>query len=119
MAVVDEISPPEYGEDRFVLKLSQDTPNPRAFSPVVVEIDYSAADPEGLVLPLELTITGPSGTRSYERRVFPAFAPASIAFKPREGGAYLVRMTEQNHNRWFGSLPLDVEGDPLRQEFPT
>lgn len=115
MAVVDEISPSTYGEDRIDLTLSQATPAPRAFEGVIVNVGYDRCAPEGVVLPLELTIVGPSGAATYQRRVFRRFAPQDIAFTPREGGQHLVRLGEAHHNRWFGSLELNVEGNSLTE----
>ena len=58
---LDEISPRTYGEDRIKLSISTGQETARAFRGVLVDVDYSAARPEGVVLPLELTVQGPSG----------------------------------------------------------
>ena len=68
MSIAEELSPSTYGEDRFDLTLSRDTPSPIALSSVVVLVSYDRAEPEGVVLPLELTITGPSGRATFQRR---------------------------------------------------
>ena len=115
MPVVDEVSPVTYGEDRIVLTLSEQTPEPQAFNAVVVDVDYSAGLPEGVTLPLELTIVGPSGSETYQRRVFRRLLPDTLAFIPREGGEHLIRLAEQFHNRWFGALVLEIAGDPVRE----
>lgn len=115
MAVVDEISPSTCGEDRIGLTLSQSTPKPTAFEGVVIEIDYDRCAPEGVMLPLELVIVGPSGVATYQRRVFRRFAPIDVAFRPREGGPHLVRLGEAHHNRWYGALTLDVAGNRLTE----
>ena len=113
MSVVDEISPREVGEDRIDLALDETTTSPQVFEPVIVNVDFSRCDPEGVVLPLELTITGPSGevTRQYFRRT----VPSQVSFRPQEGGSTLVRVAEVFHNRWFGALVVDVAGDPLQR----
>ncbi len=113
MSVVDEISPRYYGEDRIVLALHEDTASPIVFSPVIVTIDYSACLPQGIVRPLEFTLTGPSGAATFQRRYFRRFTPTEITFRPTEGGTHLVRIAELFHNRWFGALVIDVAGDPL------
>ena len=113
MAVVDEISPVGYGRDAIGLSLSLSTPNPKAFSPVVVDVDYAGAEPEGVRLPLELLVIGPSGAVSSFRRVFRRGAPAALAFTPIEGGSFLVRLAEQFHNRYFGALVVEVAGSPV------
>jgi len=110
---VDEISPRYYGEDRLRLTLASPNQILRAFHPVIVVIDYSAALPEGVVLPLEFTITAPSEVNS-TRMVFRRFAPNELAFMPREGGVHLVRLAELWHNMWWGKLALEIAGDRLR-----
>jgi hypothetical protein len=113
MSIVDEISPRYYGEDRIKLTLHSDTSSPQVFQPVIVLVDYSECDPEGVVLPLEFTLTGQSGPSTASRRVFRKVRPTEITFRPVEGGSTLVRVAELYHNRWWGSLVIDVAGDPL------
>lgn len=113
MSIAEELSPSTYGEDRFDLTLSSETPNPIALSPVIVLVSYERADPEGVVLPLELTITGPSGRATFQRRFFRRLKPIEISFRPIEGGSTLIRVAELFHNRWFGKLVLDIAGTPL------
>lgn len=115
MAVVDEVSPVSYGQDLIKLTLSLQTQVVRAFEACIVEVDYAAALPAGVVLPLEFTVSSESGAALFQRRVFRRFAPSQLTFVPREGGVVLVRLAEQHHNRWFGSLQLLVEGSPTRQ----
>jgi hypothetical protein len=114
-ALVDELSPQEYGEDRIALTLSSETPSPRVFSPVIILVDLSRCVPEGVVLPLEFTVKGPSGSVTAQRRLLTRFVPNELTFRPTEGGSTLVRLAEIYHNRWFGVLVLDVLGDPLDQ----
>lgn len=109
---IDEISPRYYGEDRLRLTLSVPNQLLRAFEPVLISIDYSAALPEGIVLPLELTITAPSDVNS-TRTVYRRFVPNEVAFTPREGGSHLVRIGELWHNGWWGRLVLPIDGDRL------
>lgn len=117
MSVVDEISPSYYGEDRIGLSLieAQARSVLVAFQPVIIDVDYSACDPQGVVLPLELTITSESGSIVYQRKVFRRLAPSQVTFVPREGGEHLVRLAEQHHNRWFGRLHLAIQGSLVRQ----
>jgi|WetSurMetagenome_2_1015567.scaffolds.fasta_scaffold527307_1 hypothetical protein len=112
MSSVDEICPSYYGEDRLSLSLVT-TGKLQAFSPVLVSVDYSSASPEGVSLPLEMIVQGPS-PQSYIRRVFSS-APTSIAFTPKEGGSHLVMLREYAHNRWWGRLVLDIDGPSLEQ----
>lgn len=111
MAVVDEVSPAYYGEDRIVLTLSPDTPSPAALDAVLIDVDYSACLPQGVVLPLEMLVTQQSGESTFQRSIFTLLAPSQLAFVPREGGRCLVRLGEKHHNRWFGSLEFDVSGE--------
>lgn len=115
MAVVDEVSPVSYGQDLIRLTLSQETPTVRAFGACLVDVDYGLTLPSGIVLPLVFTVTSSAGAATSQRRVFRRLAPQRISFLPREGGPHLVRLAEAHHNRWFGSLLIDVDGSNLKQ----
>ena len=110
--LVDELAPAYVGEDRLGLTLSSRTANPAALAPVEVEIDYSRALPEGVMLPLEFTVTGPS-PESFRRVIYRRHPPRALSFTPVEGGAHLVRLVECFHNRWLGKLLVDVTGERL------
>lgn len=110
MAHIDEIAPAYIGEDRIRLTLDEDLRHPRAHALVVVHVDYVETMPQSVVLPLEVTVTRPNG-QFLLRRVERRRAPATVAFTPREGGAFLVRVAEIGHNRWWGRLRVDVAGD--------
>jgi len=112
MEFIDEIAPRYYGEDRFRLTLSQPNQLLAAFVPVLVSVDYSRALPDGIMLPLEFAVTAPSDVNS-TRKVYRRFAPTELAFTPREGGSYLVRIGELWHNMWWGRLVLEIPGDRL------
>lgn len=113
MSFIDEISPRFIGEDRLRLTLSNPDQVLAAFTPVVVAVDYSATLPEGIVLPLELDVTAPSGEQIL-RKVYRRFRPGELAFTPRAGGSFLVRLSEQYHNQWWGRLILEIAGDRAR-----
>lgn len=110
---LDEICPPYIGEDRLVLQLQQ-LGVVRAFEQVAISVDYSATEPEGVVLPLELLIQGPS-PQSYVHRVFRRSKPTTLIFTPREGGSHLITLREFAHNKWWGRLVVRVEGQLLEQ----
>ena len=114
---LDEICPPYVGEARLVLQL-QSTGTVRAFEHASILVDYSATAPEGVVLPLELLIQGPS-PQSYARRVFLRSRPTALIFTPREGGAHLLTLREFAHNRWWGRLVVDVQGQLLQEPRPV
>jgi hypothetical protein len=114
VAVVDEVSPEEYGEDRIVLALVPEQ-SPRQFEPVTITVDYEACLPADVVLPLEMTVTSESGAATFQRQVFLNLKPDELAFIPREGGQHLVRLFERFHNRWFGAVQFAVAGEKAVQ----
>jgi hypothetical protein len=109
----DEIAPAYIRNKLITLALDESSTVVRAFQPAVLNIDYSACAPGGVMLPLLVEIQGPS-PESYQRRVFAHVAPGSVVLSAREGGRHLITVSEVAHNRWFGSLQVDVLGDPLR-----
>lgn len=111
----DELCPEYVGEKRLVLNRSDPAATLRARTPIALTVNYDACKPEGVVLPLVLTITTEQGT-SFDRQVFRRSIPSEITFIPREGGTHTVRLSEFAHNRWFGTLTLAVLGDRLRSE---
>lgn len=114
MSVADEISPERYGQNLIALSLSPEQ-SPRQFEPVTIDVDYSACLPEDVVLPLEMTVTGPSGAATFQQVVFRRTKPSVLNFIPREGGTHLLRLAEAHHNRWFGSLEIEVVGEIIEQ----
>lgn len=98
------------GEERFRLLLSRDNLNPRAFAILTVEVDYSACEPEGVVLPLEMTVTG-ANQSFFQRTLITRSLPSTLFIRPTQGGEYLIRLAELGHNRWFGTLIVSVEGN--------
>jgi hypothetical protein len=112
MGFLDEISPSYYGEDRIRLTLTDPDQRLQAFTPILITVDYSRCLPEGIVLPLEFTVSAPS--TGNVRTVFRRFSPPELAFTPQEGGSHLIRLAEQFHNQWFGKLVLEIAGDRLR-----
>lgn len=110
---IDTVSPAYYGEDKIRLSLTDPNAALRAFAPILVSVDYSRTLPEGVVLPLVFTVTAPTSVNS-TRMVFRRTRPGQLAFTPREGGPHLVRLGEDHHNHWWGSLVLEIAGDRLR-----
>lgn len=115
-----EIAMPDYvGAKAIVVQLSSATPAPTEGQVFVVEFDFSRAETEpstdnsptaeGPALPLVVQLIAPSGRISSER-VLDLVVPDSADFIADEGGAHLVRIAERYHNRWFGSLVVDVVG---------
>lgn len=110
MATVDEISPAYVGEDKISLSLDPATSPAHAGVPVQINIDYSSTEPEGVVFPLELIVSGPS----YQQKIFRKLAPPSLTIVVEEPGEHLVLFRELGHNRWQGRLLIDVIGDTLQ-----
>lgn len=114
MSVADEWSPEIYGQDLILLTLAP-SQTPRQFEIVQIDVDYSGCLPSGVVLPLEFTVSSESGAAVFQRKIFRRFAPSVLSFVPREGGQHLLRLSEAHHNRWFGSLQIDVLGERISQ----
>lgn len=103
------------GAAAFTLSLNDPNAIINAFDVVRVNIDYTAANPEGAVLPLELKVTSPSD-ENFQRTFFRRVLPDAIFFKPVEGGPHTVALREVGHNQWVGSITVDVQGDELNPE---
>lgn len=110
-AKLDEIAPSYIGERRIALSLSEDS-EVLANQSFLVDADYSAAEPQGVTLPLVLTVQGPS-PESYQRRVYYRSRPAQIALTLREGGEHLITLAEPSHNRWHGAIRVQVAGEQV------
>jgi hypothetical protein len=113
VSFLDDICPSYVGEDRLRLTLADPNDPLTAFRAVLIDVDYSRALPDGVMLPLEFTVAAPSEVNN-TRMLFRRFAPRQIAFTPREGGSFLVRLGELYHNKWWGSLVLEIAGDRIR-----
>jgi len=111
----DTIAPAYLGEQRISLSLSEETGAPTEGAPVIVELDYAKAEPEGVTLPIVCTVFAPSG-RALLSRVFTRMLPASLEWSPDEAGPHLVRVGEMFHNLWFGSLIVHVTGDEQAED---
>ena len=112
MALVDEISPSYVGEDRIGLSLADPNQPIYVNTPIQVNIDYSGAAPEGLVLPLELSLSGPTEGQ-YQRTLYTTSKPAAVVLVPRVKGQHFILLRERFHNRWQGRLLVDVLGDDM------
>ena len=108
---IDDLSPATVGESLIGLSLSPETTTALVGQLIVVVVDYSKC-PGGVILPLDMIIQGPTDV-SYVEKVFRKTLPLELAFVPIASGLHLVALREQAHNRWFGSLRIDVKGDPF------
>lgn len=115
MPSIDELAPRTCREKKLDLQLDPNADAAKAFTPLLVLVSYARALPEGVMLPLIFEVQGPSAS-SYQRRDFTRFAPSTIIFRPREGGRHLLILREAAHYRWWGSLAVNVAGEPLKAE---
>lgn len=116
--LIEEISPATIGEDLIALSLDPSNLAPRALQPVIIDVDYSACAPDGVILPLELIIQTPTAANN-QRRLYVRNAPSAVSFIPKEGGIHGVVLREVGHNRWLGKLRVTVAGDPLNPQIPS
>ena len=111
MPTLEELAPRTIREKRLDLVLDSNITNPRAFSHIQVNVSFARTMPDGVCMPLIFEVQGPSSV-SYQRHVL-RFKPSALLFVPREGGRHLVILREASHNRWWGSLEIQVAGAPL------
>lgn len=110
-ATLDEIAPDYMGDDRVSVTLQEGSPT-TAFVPLWLRVNYDECAPEGVMLPLELIVRGPS---SVKRKIYSRNAPTLLHYKPVEGGTHLIMLREVAHNRWWGRLKVDVRGPNLNR----
>lgn len=113
MSIVEVIEPNYVGEDRIRLTLDDTSTEPRAFDSVLVQIDYSATLPQGVVPPLVMTVSAPT-QGNFQERIFRR-VPKTLTFRPREGGEHLVTLRECWHNLWVGILRVQVLGESIQE----
>ena len=116
MPTLDELAPGYLRGKRLDLEVDPDEDAPRAFRPLLLTVGYErtlADELGGVMLPLLFEVQGPSAS-SYQRREYVRGKPPStIIWTPREGGRHLVTLREVAHNYFFGSLVVEVAGEPL------
>lgn len=112
-ARIDELAPAYIGEDKITLQLDDPAVSLVAFEPFQVNIDYTATEPYGLQLPLELVLQGPRAGQ-HHRRLFHHSRPSSVILIPEQGGRHFILFRELYHNRWQGRLMVDVDGEDLQ-----
>lgn len=108
-AILDALCPMSVGAAVLRLSLVEPLVPLRAFRPIDIAVSFADVGAEGVALPLEFTVVGPS-EMSFVRQYYRRSAPSVVTFTPREGGAFLVRLREAAHNRLYGTLKLDVAG---------
>lgn len=109
-SAVDEIWPDSFGAEAFVLAPLDATARARAFEPFPFTWTIAAAyQASGAVPPFEVIVAAPSG-KHVVRELFEM--PVAIVVSPEEGGEHRVTLREVAHNRWWGGVTFDVDGDP-------
>lgn len=107
--LIDLIVPANIGAMNIKLKIARPFDPRRAFHAIDLDVELLAdALTSGLCLPLEMTVTAPSGKLT--RQVFDRVVPSQISFTPHEGGEHLVRLRETAHNAWFGVIVIEFAG---------
>ena len=111
--IIDLVSPINVGIDKFVLSIDEASLPLYSYKLVTINIDYSAAEPEGIKLPIIIVVQPAFGDGTgYIRRVFSRAAPSSFSFYASVGaGNYLIVVKELGHNQWQGRLVVSVAGD--------
>ena len=83
---------------------------PRAFEPIALQVLVSSRYlADGLVPPLELILAAPNGQHLVREL---AQLPLAVLFTPTSGGTWRATLREVAHNRWWGSIDIDVIGEP-------
>lgn len=114
MSRVENISPDSIGKAMIELTLEDPDAPIRAHQPVLLNLNYLRADKVGgVVLPLEVIVSSGSSSSSFRRTTYRRIIPTTFTFTPVEGGPHLVRIRELFHNRWYGWIKLDVDGERL------
>lgn len=107
---VSELCPDYVGRRNIILQLAR-TGVVLANRPTVVLVSLDGeALVSGLLLPLELRIVAPHAVNFRQHFYSGRVVPTSFAFTPREAGEHLISLREVAHNRWSGSLLVQVKG---------
>lgn len=114
MARVEDIAPDTIGTAKIAVSVADPDAPVRAHQPITLQLSYKKADLEGgVVLPLEVTVSSGSSSSSFRKVLYRRIVPTTFTFTPVEGGPHLVRIREIFHNRWYGWIRLDVDGERL------
>lgn len=103
---LDRIIRPDVGRKLLNVQLKASV-TPRAFVPIDMVLDASDAEPDGVRLPLEIIISGPSKT---QRRTLNRYIPECLTATPQEVGEHVIVVRETGHNHAYGLLKLQVMG---------
>ena len=114
MPAEDELSPSYIGEKLITIARSDDAVGVvKARDRVTLTLDLTQCEPGGVEWPLKLTVSGPSAS-SYRTKLIRR-PTTGIVVTPSEGGPHLVTVSELAHDRWWGSIKLDVQGPTLER----
>jgi hypothetical protein len=119
VATSDMLSP-DYSELEKIVVTKDITGDVFVFNPITINFDYSACETatdagEGVIVPMELILQpnfGDGGAGGgYINKIFRRNAPSSFTFTVPGAGFYLIVIKEIFHNRWWGRLRFEVQGD--------
>lgn len=107
-----EMFPDDFGAEVLILAPLEADARARSFEPFPLVVSLATAQqPNGIAPPFEVIFAAPSGRHE---RVELYEAPLAIMLRAQEGGPHRVTLREIAHNRWWGSITVDVDGDPAR-----
>ena len=110
----DLVSPTYIGEKRIDIQLSKDTAVD-ALKPITIEFNYGRVGQDGVQIPLDLVVQpgfgGGGEGNGYLEKVFFRDPPSQFTFTVPTAGQFLIVLKERFHNRFWGSLLINVEGE--------
>lgn len=108
--VVDEISPDFVGAEAIGLSLADPLVPILAHRAIGIQVDYAETFPAFVALPIEVTIQGPNPD-NFIRKIHTRSPPKVVTFTPKDGGTHTVLVREVSHNKWYGTLDVEVLGE--------
>lgn len=108
-AILDELAPLYVGAKTLALALQDSGQDLLAFTPTPITVDYSDTEPQGVYLPMELLVVGPS-VSDFRRVVYYRLRPGVILWTPQSAGLHRLTLREVGHNQWWGTIALTILG---------
>jgi len=122
-AILDIMSPTYIGEKKLTVEVDPAS-ELMTNRPITINFGYDNAlvnnFNHSVNLPLQLIVQpgfGDGGTgNGFIEQIFRKSRPSSYTFSVPSSGNYLVTLREMYHNRWFGSLTINVTGDEFSRK---